>query len=345
MKNKLNQVQSALIFHPHPLIRNRHLQTIAPKMYRNKGTALRQAAREMILDTGEEVRLQGYYSPQAEGPSKGVVLLLHGWLGSANSNYVVAIGEHLYRRGYSIFRLNLRDHGNTHHLNPDIFRSDRLDEVFVATQRIAQLESDRPLHIIGHSLGGNFALRLAWRHSQTPLPNLGHTITFCPVLDPYHTTLSMDNGSFVYLAYFRRKWRRGLRKKQAAFPARYDFSAEIAAPTCLAMTETFVRRYSPYPDARAYFDTYTITPEMLANTQTPITIVTAADDPVVPVSDFHAFCGLTPNLQVHIQPHGGHVGFIDIFPFRLWVCEATHTILENRNVKSTGPLSFTPHAV
>jgi predicted alpha/beta-fold hydrolase len=328
MKDNKQLHNLALIFNPHPLVRNRHFQTIVSSFYRNKGIALRQAAREMILDAGEGVRLQGYYSPQSEGQSKGLVLLLHGWLGSVNASYVVALGEYLYIRGYSIFRLNLRDHGNTHHLNPEIFRSDRLEEVFVATQRIAQLESDRPLHIIGNSLGGNFALRLAWRHSQTPLPNLEHTITFCPVLNPYHTTLSMDNGPLIYLAYFRRKWRRGLRKKQAISPLKYDFSAEIAAPTCMAMTETFVRRYSPYADAKAYFDTYTITPAMMAHTQTPITIVAAADDPVIPVEDFHALCGLTANLQVHLQPYGGHVGFINILPFQLWSCEATLSILE-----------------
>jgi predicted alpha/beta-fold hydrolase len=306
------------------------VQTIISSVHRSKGTALRQAAREMILDAGEGVRLQGYYSPQPERRSKGLVLLLHGWLGNVNANYIVATGEYLYQRGYSIFRLNLRDHGNTHHLNPDIFRSDRLDEVFVATQRIAELENDSPLHIVGASLGGNFALRLGWRHGQTPLSNLGHTIAFCPVLDPYRTTLNLDNGPKMYLAYFRRKWRRGFRKKQAAFPDQHDFSAEIAAPTCMAMTETFVRHHSPYPEARAYFDSYTITPEMMADMNNPITIITAADDPVVPVGDFYAFRDLTPNLRVYIQSYGGHVGFVDILPFRRWSCEATLSILESK---------------
>jgi predicted alpha/beta-fold hydrolase len=329
-KNTQARNNPILTFHPHPLIRNRHLQTIISSAHRSKGTALHQAAREMILDAGEGVRLQGYYSPQPENRSKGVVLLLHGWLGNVKANYIVATGEYLYQHGYSIVRLNLRDHGNTHHLNPDIFRSDRLDEVFVATQRIAQLERDSALHIVGASLGGNFALRLAWRHAQTPLPNLGHTIAICPVLDPHHTTLNLDNGPKLYLAYFRRKWRRGLRKKQAAFPDRHNFSAEIAAPNCMTMTETFVRRHSPYPDAKAYFDRYTIRPEMMADLNRPVTMITAADDPVVPVADFYPFRDLTPHLRVHIQPYGGHVGFVDILPFRLWSCEATLSILESQ---------------
>ncbi len=273
--------------------------------------------------------MQGYYSPQPEGRSKGLVLLLHGWLGSAEASYNVATGECLHRHGYSIFRLNLRDHGQTHHLNPGPFRSDLLDETFAAARRIAQLESDHPLHIIGPSLGGNFVLRLAWRHQQTPLPNLVHTIAICPVLDPYRVTVALDTGPPIYLAYFRRKWRKSLKNKMAAFPDHYDFSAEIAAKTCLDMTEVFVHRHSPYPNARAYFNSYTVAPDMMAALRSPVTMIAAADDPVIPVADFAPFHNLNPHLELYIQDYGGHTGFIDIFPIRYWTCQAILAILEN----------------
>ncbi len=324
--------QSDLNFTPHPLARNRHFQTIVSSLYHRNGAAMQQAAQEMILDAGRGVRLQGYYSPQPEGSSRGVVLLLHGWLGSVNANYVVTIGDYLYRRGYAIFRLNLRDHGDTHQLNPAPFRGDLLEEVFTATRQVAQLEVDQPLHLIGASLGGNFALRLAWRHSQNPLPNLQQTVAICPVLNPYHTTLQLDRGYWLYLAYFRRKWRRSLRQKQALFPHLYDFSAEIAASTCLEMTEIFVRNHSPYPDALTYFRHYTITPEMMAALRSPTTMLPTVDDPIVPITDFRPFAGLestTPQLRVRVQPYGGHVGFIDILPSRPWLGEAALTILES----------------
>lgn len=324
--------QSDLTFTPHRLARNRHFQTIVASLYHRNNTTMQQAAQEMILDAGGGVRLQGYYSPQPKGRSRGVVLLLHGWLGSVNASYVLTIGDYLYRQGYAIFRLNLRDHGDTHQLNPAPFRSDLLEEVFTATRQIAQLEIDQPLHLIGASLGGNFALRLAWRHSQNPLPNLKHTVAICPVLNPHQTTLQLDRGYWLYLAYFRRKWRRSLRQKQALFPHLYDFSAEIAASTCLEMTEIFVRNHSPYPDALTYFRRYTITPEMMAALRSPTTMLPTVDDPIVPIADFRPFAELksaTSQLQLRVQPYGGHVGFIDILPFRPWLGEAALTILES----------------
>ena len=319
--------QFNLTFKPRWLARNRHFQTIFSSYYRRHGTAMQQAAQEMILDAGNGVRLQGYYSPQSTSHSRGMVLLLHGWLGSINASYVVTLGEYLFHQGYAIFRLNLRDHGDTHQLNPGPFRGDLLDEVFAAIRWIAQLDIEQPLHLIGASLGGNFALRLAWRHSQTPLPNLQHTITICPVLDPHQTTLQLDNGYWLYLAYFRHKWRRSMRRKQALFPNLYDFSAEIAAQKCMDMTEIFVRNHSPYPNALAYFKNYTVTPEMMLALRSPTTLIPAVDDPIVPIKEFRPFSDLTSQLKVYVQPYGGHVGFIDIFPVRHWICEAVLAIL------------------
>ncbi len=120
-----------------------------------------------------------------------------------------------------------------------------------------------------------------------------------------------------------------MQRKQTIFPAVYNFSEEIAASTCMAMTEIFVRNHSPYPDAMAYFERYTVTTQMMAALHSPTTIITAADDPIVPVVDFYAYAGLSPYLQLYIQPYGGHVGFIELFPFHHWACKAVLAILES----------------
>lgn len=177
-------------------------------------------------------------------------------------------------------------------------------------------------------MGGSFALRLAWRHAQTPIPNLAHTIAFNPAINPYRTTLALDTGPFIYLYYFRRKWRRAFKNKKAAFPHLYgDLSDVIAAPTTMSMTQAFVR-YSPYPTAIDYLNSYAVTPEMMAALKSPVTIITAADDPIVPVADFYPLRRVSTHLQMFIQPHGGHVGFINVFPFRPWMNRAITTILE-----------------
>ncbi|MCP4711292.1 MAG: hypothetical protein GY869_21950, partial [Planctomycetes bacterium] len=81
--------------------------------------------------------------------------------------------------------------------------------------------------------------------------------------------------------------------------------------------------------ARAYFNSYTVAPDMMAALRSPVTMVAAADDPVIPVVDFAPFHNLNPHLALYIQAYGGHTGFIDIFPIRYWTCQAILAILEN----------------
>jgi hypothetical protein len=319
-----------LTFKPHPLVRNHHIQTILSSVFRyNDGRQLEEASQTMILEVGEGVRLEGIYTPQTSAQSKGLVFFLHGWLGCVHSHYAVEVGDYLFQQGYSIFRLNFRDHGYTEALNREVFRADRLDEVFEAARQVAQFEADRPFHVVGVSMGGNFALRLAWRHSQTPLPNLQQTIAICPVIDAYRATLAIDQQP-LYLPYFRRRWRAMLEQKKQFFPEINDLSTAMSAPNCLAMSEAFVAQHSPYPDARTYFESYSIKPEMLAALRSPVQIIAAADDPIIPSSDFPPLEGLSPYLHLSLQPHGGHVGFVDLFPFRLWLSEAIKAILEDQ---------------
>lgn len=322
------QTVSGSSFYPHFLIRNRHLQTILSSVGRPDARYLLTAAREMILKLEGEVRLQGFYSPQPTQPAKGLVLLLHGWLGCMDSHYVLGLGEYLYRRGYAVFRLNFRDHGDSHPLNPGLFRGDLLNEVFDAAQQISQLEATQPFHIVGASLGGNFALRIAAKQRQTPLPNLHHTVAINPAVNPRRATQALDKH-FVYLNYFRARWRRSLQRKQQLFPDLYDFSEELSVKTCMAMTETIMRRYSPYPDAASYFESYKVSAEMMESLCSPVTILTSTDDPIVLIEDFYPFIDVSPHLNLNLQPHGGHVGFIHIFPFRSWLTEAVTRVIEN----------------
>jgi predicted alpha/beta-fold hydrolase len=59
----------------------------------------------------------------------------------------------------------------------------------------------------------------------------------------------------------------------------------------------------------------------------PVTIITSADDPVVPVEDFRQ---LPQNryLDVSIQRYGGHCGFLDLFPIGCWYERRIGEILE-----------------
>jgi predicted alpha/beta-fold hydrolase len=48
-----------------------------------------------------------------------------------------------------------------------------------------------------------------------------------------------------------------------------------------------------------------------------LTIITAQDDPIIPVEDFYEL-KLQPSTELLIQPYGGHNGFLESVSGKVW---------------------------
>ncbi|MBP7283216.1 MAG: alpha/beta fold hydrolase [Leptospiraceae bacterium] len=301
-------------FKPPLLLRSATVQTILAslKFEKLKQNAMCEQAKLHLIQAGKKVRLIGYLSKQMNKNPKGLVLLLHGWEGHINSAYILKTGAYLYNNGFDIFRINLRDHGGTHHLNEGIFNGSLLEETFTAAKEVAKLaDKNNPFFITGFSLGGNFALRIAKNNNKKQIPNLKHAVAISPAIHPKSSTEMMDENPFLR-KYFLKEWMRSLNEKERLFPFLYNFDKYKNADTVMNLTESIIPDYSPYKSADEYFQTYTLIKDYFKDLKTPTTIITAKDDPVVHPEDFY---GLTPNpnLQVLIENYGGHNGFFNSF--------------------------------
>jgi len=300
-------------FLPPPGLRSGHVQSLLSSSFirryfvLRRSRSLRQAAEVWTLDGGEGIRLQGLYSTQP-GVSKGLAVLLHGWEGSVNSSYVLANGARLYAEGFDVFRLNFRDHGDTHHLNPGIFHSCRIDEVVNSLRDLQRRLGASRWRLAGYSLGGNFSLRVALRAAGAGL-DIGRVVAVNPVIDPAAAMHAMENGIGFYERYFERKWTRSLRIKQQCFPELYGDESWYAIRGLRQRTHYLATRHAGFESADEYFRGYSIAGERLAALSVPSTILTSADDPVVPVADFEKLPD-NPALELIIARHGGHCGFL-----------------------------------
>jgi predicted alpha/beta-fold hydrolase len=312
-------------------LRHRHVQSLLAgwplrqHWLRRRADRLLAASRDEIVDCGDGVRLLGHYSPQPAG-ARGLAILLHGWEGSAAASYVVSVGSRLYDAGFDVFRLNFRDHGETFALNRELFHSCRIDEVVGALAAITAAHPAPRTFLIGHSLGGNFALRAAAR-APTAGIDLTRVVAICPVLKPHSTMRALEDGLWVYREYFLRRWRRSLMAKAACFPQLYEFGDLRRFPTLTATTEFFATRYAGFPDIDAYLKGYAITGDVLANLEVPTRLIAAADDPVIPIEDL-ADVAVTRALSVDVFPRGGHCAFLESYRLRSWLDGAVLAELE-----------------
>ncbi len=302
-------------FTPPRWLRSPHVQSVLSSSPLRASRARRRLHRlgathdAVVLDVGNGVRLQGVHSVSPGADPRGLVVLLHGWEGSVDSNYMRLTAARLLDAGFAVFRLNFRDHGDSHHLNEGIFHSNRIDEIVDAVRAIAARWPTRPLFAAGNSLGGNFALRLALRARSHGLP-LQRVLAVCPLLDPARTMDAMETGLPIYLRYFERKWRHSLARKRALFPQAHGFADDVLQLRMRALTEWMVLRHTDFATLDDYFEGYSVAGERLRALPIPADILMAADDPVIPVGEFARIVDF-PNVQVELAAHGGHCGFIE----------------------------------
>lgn len=288
------------MFHPPVLLRSRHVQTLMGSRghkpwIRRRARDLVASAESHLITTPEGVALKLLANRSDDAPT---VILIHGWLGHADSTHILSAATELRRVGFSVVRLNLRDHGDTAHLNQEMFHSARIQEVIDAVRHVQRKIATGACGLLGFSLGGNFALRVA---KATGLP----AVAVCPAVDPLATMHAIDSGWFVYRMYFVRKWRDALVAKQVAFPDRYDFRRALKLHTVESLTDTFVNEYTPFTDTADYLSRYDLTGTELNGTRA--TIVYAEDDPVIPSS---GFANLPESLNLVATPYGGHCAFV-----------------------------------
>ena len=307
-------------FEPPGLLRGPHAQSILARVglrrarVRARAAPLLEASQDIVADVGRGVRLLVHHTPPGRSAIGRTAVLLHGWEGSAMATYVLSVSMALWNRGYRILRVNMRDHGPSHHLNEEIFHSCRLDEMIDAVRWAGWKFERDALDLVGSSLGGNFALRIAACARDL---DLRRVVAVCPVLDPEQTMHALDNGSPIYRLYFLHRWRQSLERKKAAFPGRYDFDRLERFRTLEEMTDYFVRHYTEYPDLLTYLRGYALTGGMIADARVPGAMLLAEDDPVIPVTGLERVA--RPRcIEAHTTRYGGHCGFISDYRLNSW---------------------------
>ena len=313
-------------FRPPAWLANPHVQSVFPSLPLRRPLVARRCAGLLrasvtgIIDCGQGVRLLSRHATQARfgrEPATRLAVLLHGWEGSAESLYILSLGQYLLERGFDVVRLNLRDHGDSHHLNPGIFHSCRIAEVVGAVQHLQARYPAQALNLVGFSLGGNFFLRVAARARDAGI-ELARTVAICPVLDPEHTMAQLERGWVLYRRYFIWKWRRSLRKKQAAWPQLYDLGDVLRLETLSAMTERLVRLFGDYSTMSDYLRGYAVVGDVLASIAHPTRIISAADDPIIPAADL-ARLARPEALEVSCTRFGGHCGYYEGGSGSTWI--------------------------
>ena len=310
-------------FYPPRGLRNPHVQTIfssiGPRRLKLR-TGFKQyeaMQQPVLLNCNEGVRLGGFLNQAGERKSSTLAILIHGWEGSAQSSYMVSMTTRLLDAGIDVFRLNMRDHGDTHHLNREIFNSTLVQEVMEAIEDLQQRFTYSSYVLGGFSLGGNFSCRVAAMAHDHRI-RLDKVVAFCPVLHANNSnTVLNDRKNWIYGLYFVRKWKKSLRKKLEHYPE-YEYGDILDEMKSLDdMNHRLIPVYTQFPDVYEYFDAYAITGDVMTDTICRCYLHFARDDMIIPHEDIEHLAD-NDRLHITVTDHGGHCGFLMNWQLDSW---------------------------
>jgi predicted alpha/beta-fold hydrolase len=313
-------------FAPRGLLANAHVQSLLTsgawrkRHVQGRAQSYLQRSQAKVWRADDGARLLAWHATAPEtAPSagRGLVILLHGWEGSSDSNYLLSCALTLDQAGFDTVRLNLRDHGPSHHLNVELFHSCRLHEVVDVVGQMVKAHAPNPVYLVGFSLGGNFTLRVA-RAAPSYGYRLQRAIAVSPVIRPAQVLTALEQGPAIYHAYFVRKWRRSLRIKQALFPERYQFDDWFKIRHLRDQTDYLINHFTEYDSLSSYLNGYAVADDYLADLDIDTLIITAEDDSIIPIGDFDDLAP-SPALTVERVQRGGHCGFISNWRMDCWV--------------------------
>jgi predicted alpha/beta-fold hydrolase len=264
-----------------------------------------------FFDVAPNTRVLAHCHWQPDPRQHPTVLALHGLEGSSTAHYMRGLADKGYSKGFNVVLLNQRNCGGTEHLSEGLYHSGLSSDPAAVIQELVELDGLTRVAVIGYSLGGNIALRLAGAHGPHGPANA--LIAVCAVSPTMDLALCVDAlerpENLIYEFNFVRKLRGRMRRKARALPGRFDLSCLASVRTVRGFDEAFTAPYHGFRDADDYY--YRASSLRVAHTiKIPTLIVSAEDDPFVPPKQFHAPSVVAnPAITVAVTKHGGHCGF------------------------------------
>lgn len=285
--------------------RSPHVQTIAATF----GFARPPPSVSDIVELADGDRIALEISTPPVWREDGLtVLAIHGLCGCSGSPYMVRLAVKLWNAGVRCVRMNLRGCGPGFGLARRIYHSGRSEDALAAVQALRKKWPESGVALVGFSLGGNIALKLAGELGEQGSTTLRQVAAVSPPVDLRASAQKLSGrGGQIYERMFVQL----LRKNVAERHAHFSDMSKPRLPRKLRLIE-FDNLYTApecgFRDALDYYERASSGP-LLRQIGVPTRILFARDDPLIDTDAFDRF-ELSPSVMIHRTERGGHLGFL-----------------------------------
>lgn len=247
-------------------------------------------------------------TPKDWKPTDPTVVMIHGLCGSHRSPYLVRMTKKLAKRGIRSVRLNLRGCGSGRGHARQLYHAGRSDDVHHALDVLKKAFPESPTVLIGFSLGGNIALKLAGELQGFAEKFMKGVIAIGPPIDLLSSVnLVNEKSNRIYEKYFVR-----LLKSEVSYRhKKYPDLEKVHLPRRLTMFEFDEYYTAPQTGFKNAVDYYRKCSAVIfiPQIEVPCTILFSEDDPIISPKTLDGI-RLPKNVRIFKTKHGGHMGYL-----------------------------------
>ena len=222
---------------------------------------------------------------------------------------MVHAARRLNEAGVRTFRMDMRACGAGEGLSRMPYHAGCSDDLFIALERVAELCPVSPISLVGFSIGGNMALKLAGEAADNLPPQLCRLVVINPPID---LAVCVERFSKVAGGFYDRYFARVHHRQLTRSAALIEHAPHVVGASRPRGQREFDDLYTApiwgyetvdhfYADTSSY--------RAIEDIRIPTLLIASRDDPLVPVELFKPLESLDL-IKQHLTERGGHLGFI-----------------------------------
>ena len=264
------------------------------------------------FDVATGTRVLAHCHWQAERAGHPLLLALHGLEGSSSAHYMRGLADKGFAAGFNVVLLNQRNCGGTEAICAGLYHSGLTHDADVVLRELAERDGIRSAVVAGYSLGGNLALKLAGDYGDAPPSWVKGVCAVSPVVELSACVRSLERRpNIIYQWNFVRGLKARIRRKDRCEPGRYPMERLREVRSVRGFDDIYTAPHFGFRDAADYYHRASAM-RVVDRISVPALVITAADDPFVPVDIFtNPALTRNPRVRLIVTEHGGHCGFVE----------------------------------
>ncbi len=258
-----------------------------------------------------------------------LLVVFHGLEGSSKSHYAQALADAAHARGWACCIPHFRGCSGELNHGPRAYHSGDFEEIDWILRRL-QSGHNRPLVVVGISLGGNALMRWAGELGTGAAQVVHAVASVCSPLDLAAGGWAIGRGfnKLVYTRMFLRSMVPKALQKLDQHPGLFSREAMLAVRDIYTFDNVFTARLHGFQDTDDYYQRASAKPH-LHRIAVPALVLNALNDPFIPAWSLPTATDVSGNVTLWQPARGGHVGFPSgRFPAHvLWMPDAVTAFL------------------